>query len=158
MTMEIMGGYLDEAIEELGIIAKKTAETSNDKDYYTNYQVWELEESELQKLNDTPESEWKDGYGWYRSGEARKTEAKNFIVNGIPMIGFYNADTYFEWDYDEDDNQIQVDKDRIISFTNISNYYFEYLGISTEYNFVYFSTALAKLNNMKLSEFVDTYF
>lgn len=156
-TIEIMGGNLDLAIEELGVNATRVLETSNEEQYWITYQVWELEESELKKLNT---EEWKSEYGWWRRGEAQNGINKKFIVNGKEMIGHYNEDSFYETGYDDEtDEEFKLKPDeKIHEFNNFGHYFDEYMGLSTEYNYVYFSTLFAKLNNMKLSEFIKTYY
>lgn len=156
-TIEIMGGNLDLAFKELGIEAVKLVEINNKEQYWTPFQVWELDKAELSKVN---KDNWKDEYGWYRIGETMDNTKKTFIVNGKEMIGHYNEDSYLEMDFDDEtDEEIVLPPHKVVhDFDNFGEYFTEYLGLSTEYNYVYFSTLFAKLNNMKLSEFVKTYY
>ena len=156
--IEIMGGNLDLAIKELEINATKLIDFHSE-DYYINYQVWEMDRPELEKLNNCDNDEWIMEYGWYRIGEARTGITKTFIVNGKEMLGVYEENNMYETSYTDDDEPYYLEpNEKVHEFKNIARYYFDYVGISTEYNFVYFTTALAKLNNMKLSEFVAKYF
>jgi hypothetical protein len=55
---QIMGQGLDDAISDLHINAKKLVETPHNR-----FQVWEIEEKELDRLNSISDDDWKREWG-----------------------------------------------------------------------------------------------
>ncbi|MFS1518601.1 hypothetical protein V1503_19370 [Bacillus sp. SCS-151] len=149
---EILAIKIDLAISKLGINAEKTYEGED-------YQVWEMDETEYQRLCDVAEADWKDEYGMWRSstGSTMGNDVTEYNINSQVMLA---------WD---GEGRIQALKE-VGGNTNSDDYcygdreYFsllEYLceevGCSAPRNVVALAVDLAKYNNMKMSELFKKY-
>lgn len=135
--IEIMGGNLDKSFEELGIKASKIVETTD-----SEYQVWSMTENEFETLCSVPETDWKEDFGWWRSGRCiyEGSASVEYIVNGEKMLG-YESESSFTGN----------------EFTSYTNWLNEVMNLSTEKNVVIFAESLARDNGLKLSEFISKY-
>ena len=148
--MEIMGQNLDLAFKELGINATKVHQTVN-RDYEGEYQVWEVFGEDEEKLMNIKNEDWKDEYGWWRTGECMYggSATVEFTVNGHKMLGYKPERVYFD------------DEDEELYFQTEYNCYTDWLSgafdLGNAKNTVIFATSLAKDNEMSLAEFMKTY-
>ena len=78
MKIEILAsGGIKNAFKELGIEATRTYK-GTDKPYY---QIWELEKSDMHKMDEM--TEWPEHYGWWRyaKGSNMGTAYSIFTIN-----------------------------------------------------------------------------
>lgn len=134
--VEIMGGNLDKAFEQLGIKATKVVESES------GYQVWQLSEEDFNFIAGLKDEDWKDDFGWWRSGKCiyEGTASVEYLINGEFMLGY-------EIDH-------QGGTDVFDSYTDWLNYG---MNLSSDLNTVIFAESLASDNSMKLSEFIKKY-
>lgn len=146
--VEIVGKELDIAFAELGIKATKTHQTP-EREYKSEFQVWELPQSAYNKLIDIKDEDWKSNYGWWRTGRCiYEGEADvDYIINGQPMKGYASNAVY------EDEGEEVFDT----VFADFVDYMENAMDLTKNSNFVYFATSLATDNNMKISEFLKRY-
>ncbi|WEG18646.1 hypothetical protein PQ478_09205 [Alkalihalophilus pseudofirmus] len=138
--MQILGSNLTEALYELGATGTLQALTKVSDGQY--FEVWEISEPELVKLEKIPASEWKSSYGWWRYGHCIYEGSADFeyTVNGKVMKG-----------YEPQNNFIQSEFDSYLDWLeNVMN-------LSTETNIAIVAISLAQDNGMTLAEFMNTY-
>ena len=137
---EILAENLDLAIKELGIVAQKT--------YQGNlYQVWEMVDSEYEKLMFVPEEDWKDEYGMWRGSEGSimGNNLMDFKVNDKSLVGWERHTD------DEDEDFCQRE------YKTLLDYLCDEIGASTPKNVCALSVDLAKINHMSMGELFVTY-
>lgn len=154
MNKQIIGQNLDLAFKELPVEAVKMYE-SKENEFGSKYQVWELTESEYEKLEQVNDDSWKVEYGWWRNGGTNMdgSETLEFNINGNTMIGFKNE---YSW-YHSEDYLSELDEDEepsLPSYSNFSDWFEEYMGLSKSENLTYFAHSLAKYNKMSKAEFL----
>lgn len=94
MKVEILtSNGIKGAFKELNIAASRTYKSADD----VNFQVWEIEKSDVEKLEET--YEWHKGWGWwsYSKGNNLGSACDFFTVNNQFMIGWStlgSTDTY----------------------------------------------------------------
>ena len=139
--MEIIGSKLDLAFEELNIPATKTFNANDD-----SLQVWEIDDSEFNKLLIVSDDDWKVEYGWWRTGRSiyEGTADTEYTVNGNKMSGYTN-DNVDEYSLDE------------YNYDSYSDWLSNVMSLSTEKNISIHAYSLASDNNMTLTEFMKTY-
>lgn len=165
MKVEILaGGGIKTAFKELGIEATRTYK-GTDK---THYQVWEIEKSDMLKLDEM--SEWPDHYGWWRytKGSNMGTACSFFTVNGKELIawdGPYREDLRDDWD----DEPIEEKEYYHYSFKEyeeswkphkydtLSDYFCDELGASTPKNVCALSVDLARANGLTMAKLFEIY-
>lgn len=152
MTIQIIGQNLDVAFQELPIEAKKLYE-SKENEYGNKYQVWKLTESEHEKFGLVEEDDWKESYGWWRSGGCNQSPVfLDFTVNGKQMIGFKNEHS---WYHSEDClSELEEDEEPTLpSYSSFSDWFSEYMGLSKPENLAFFAHSLAEYNGLTIAEF-----
>lgn len=137
--IEILGSKLDKAFEVFGINARKTYQDPE-------YQVWEMDEKEYEKLNNVSDDDWKNDFGWWRKGNCiyEGTANADYVVNGLEMMG-----------YSRDDESKELHKGGI--YDNYTEWLSEVMDLGTIKNIAIFAISLAKDNNMTLAEFMYEY-
>jgi hypothetical protein len=138
-----MGQNLDKAIIDLKVDAKKLVETSKH-----HFQVWELEEKEVNKLDSV--SDWEQDYGWWRIAESQATGNRliEYKVNGKKMLGYTGL-----YDPDPKDNDTESWHD----FDSYQEWLSTIMNLSNDTNTVAVATSLAIDNHMSLAEFIKAY-
>ena len=165
MKVEILaGGGIKTAFKELGIKATRTYK-GTDK---THYQVWEIEKSDMLRLDEI--SEWPDHYGWwiYAKGSNMGTACSFFTVNGKELIawdGPYREDLRDDWN----DEPIEEKECYHYSFKEyeeswkphkydtLSDYFCDELSASTARNVCALAVDLAKANGLSLAKLFEIY-
>ena len=156
MSVQIIGGNLDLAFEELNILAVKKFEA--EQEYGGSIQVWELSNEELSKLNSVADDNWKFEYGWWRNGgtNCENDEQIEFVVNGEKMIGFKNEHSW----YHSDDYLEELDEGEepeLPEYSTFFDWFTEYYGLSKLENVAYFVHSLAEINELTKAEFFEKY-
>ena len=130
---EILGGDLELAFETLGVKAMKTFDGDQ-------YQVWQLEDEEFEKLDSSDENIWIDDWGWWRHSEGSNMGSvnKRFSINGH-WISAWGENSY---------------KNKYISLIEYINLE---LNLSSETNLCHLSVDLAKQNGLTLGELFNKY-
>ena len=152
-TVQIFGDGLRAAFEGTGIPAELKYETTKDLGPFEyHFEVWELTEENLEKLDAIPNYDWIDeGYGWYRHGErSQSPDGTVHIVNGHEMQG-----------YGLDDERLEMFQDKgqgPAIFKHVLDYIFRGEELSTETNIAITCNTLAQANNMTLADFMAKYY
>jgi hypothetical protein len=144
-----MGQNLDKAIVDLKVNARKLLETSK-----RHFQVWELEEKQLDKLDAVPDNDWKREWGWWRKAESCFTgnETINFMVRGREMKGYKNRF------YSDSDGTGEVNiVDKQYPYVSFQDWLFAIMNLSNDTNTVAVASSLAIDNHMTLAEFIEKY-
>lgn len=154
--IEILGGDLDKAFEELNINAVKTYEGDTQLDDLT--QVWEVEEVDFERLCNIDDEDWKDNWGWWRSAEGSNmyNELDDYIINNSKMIA-WDGDNRLEF---KEENEDGDEDDRWWfprEYSSLLGYLSEEIGASQPRNVCALVVDLAKMNNIKLSELLKKY-
>lgn len=112
MKIEILAtNGIKSAFKELGIQAAKTYKSTDN----FAYSVWEIEKTDLDKLQNPPV--WNKGWGWFAyGGKSKRGTAYDFLtINGEFLIGWNHnngPDTYDKLsDYLSDNLNIQTNDD-----------------------------------------------
>jgi len=143
---EILAGSLDSFIERSGINAmKKYAKDGR-------YQIWELEESEVDKLCQTNDDDYKNNE-WWRSADGSNMGAINrrFKINNH-YIKAWDGSSRIEM---EEENKHLPICDRFSApreYSGLSEYLCEEVGASQPRNVCALCVDLAKQNNISLAE------
>lgn len=127
---EILARGIDKAIDVLGICAQKTFDGRL-------HQVWEMSESEYNRLCDVPKDKWRDDWGYWRGSSGSNIDhakVDQFVINGIVINAF---------DCGKND-------DRGV-YKDIFEYACEETGASLLSNVTAVLMSVAKINNMRLS-------
>jgi len=157
--IEILGGFdLPKAFEYLGISGEKT--------YHGNSCcVWKLSESDFKILNDVPNADWKDEWGWWRYAKGCNITyypAHRFFVNNQIMLGFYEEDRLEYhikyWTKDGEMTKEEAIRDFFSTkYKGIRSYLCDEIGASTETNVCAIAVDLARINHMTLGELFSKY-
>lgn len=160
MKIEILAGDgINRAFKELGIDAKCT--------YYGNdtcqYQVWEIDKSDLQTLEYTVM--WQDNYGWWRfaKGSNMGTACSFFEVNNHELIawdGVRREDLRYDWDDEPDDEKKSYNYSykeyeefwKPHKYQTLLEYFCDELGASTASNVCALAVDLARVNGLSMAE------
>lgn len=165
MKVEILaGGGIKTAFKELGIEAIRKYRGVEKP----HCQVWELEKSDMQKMDEA--TEWPDHYGWWRyaKGSNMGTACSIFTVNGHELIawdGTRREDLRDEWDeepmeeravyhysYKEYEESCMPHE-----YDSLLTYFHEELGASTERNVCALAVDLARANGMTMAELFEKF-
>ncbi|WP_214889726.1 hypothetical protein [Exiguobacterium sp. s142] len=153
MMIQIFGDDLCAAFEENKIPAELKYKTIRELDRYEHgYEVWELTDENLRKLDAISDDVWSErNYGWYRYGErSQYPDGAVHIVNGHEMIGY---------SLDEDRLEIfQGDEKGHAIFKHVLDYIYSGEGLSTEKNIAITCITLSMANSMTLAEFMTKYY
>lgn len=146
--MQILGQNLDATFEKLEIQAVKVVETEKTK-YKDSYQVWELDELAMEKLESSGD-DWESKDGWWRFGGCIYEGAANveYTVNGYKMMGYESQNIYEElgeesWYQD--------------TFSAFEEFMATAMNLTNTSNFAYFAMSLARDNGLTLAEFMRKY-
>lgn len=165
MKIELLAGNgIKAAFKELGIQATRTYKSPKDYDY----QVWEIEKSDLKKLENV--TEWHNGWGWWRfaKGSNMGIPFDFFDVNGRELIAWPGArrdSLRDEWDEESMEEKEayhysfrEYEKTQMPhSYDNLLEYCCNELGASTETNICALAVDLARHNGMSLADLFKTY-
>ena len=135
MKIELLaGGGIKTAFNELGIDAAMVFRGSNKP----NYQIWEIEKSDLNKLEEAVD--WKDHYGWwtYAKRSNMGTAVDFFTVNNQFMIG---------WET-EDGND---------TYDSLGDYFTKGLGVNDHNEICALAVDLGRTNGMSLCKLFKTF-
>lgn len=173
--IEIMGGNLDKAFEELGIMATKTYQQTKGSEYQEVHQVWELIESDFEKISNFSEDDWHDDWGWWRSaiGSNMCNPTTIIKINGEDIKAWYEEERFNEYikDYlndimecnpnlnrgEEEQKLIKEYFEEELEYSNLLEYFCDELGASQPRNVCALAVDLAQMNNMKMSELFQNY-
>lgn len=152
MTIQIIGQNLDLGLKELSVKGIKMYE-SKANEYGSKFQVWQLTDSEYDKLSSVKESDWQSDYGWWRNtGCNHPLTFFKFNVNGENMVGFKNE---YHW-YHSEDCLAELEEDEteeVPPYSSFSEWFSEYMELSKPENLAYFAHSLAQHNGMTNAEF-----
>ena len=170
----LTGTKFENAVKELNLTANKTYKNDN-----LGYEIWEISDESLDKINTMPNEDWKDEeYGWYRystGSNIEEEDIRTIIINEKPIRAWINDvefEDYLEYAYedaeeaydmgdidhfptDEEFKEIFV-KERS-KYKNLTDYLCDMLGVSQVHNTLHITIDLAKLNNMTLAELWSNY-
>ena len=135
MKIELLcGGGIKTAFNELGIEATMTYRGSNKP----HHQVWEIEKSDLNKLEDAVG--WQDHWGWYAYTKRSNmgTAADFFTINGQFMIGWETNDKNDTYD-------------------SLDDYFTKGLGVHNHDEICALAVDLGRVNGMSLCKLFDTF-
>lgn len=139
-VMIVGGNGLDKAFSDLHIHASCLYHSKK----YPDYEVWELLPEDFEKIDFIKYEDWKQEWGWWRTGHCTLEGATDQIIfiNGKEMYAYAPR----------------------IDGKKLNDYYvdlFSYLSDAfcaiAPHNRTYFATSLAKDNNMTLDTFMRTY-
>lgn len=113
------------------------------------YEVWEVDEQDLQRIEQIPETNWSSDFGWYRCGNScfENTLPMIFIVNGKMMFGF-DGETTLE----ESDNNVKSRE-----YENLTAYLKHELGCSKVTNIACVCADIATKNMMTMANLFEEY-
>ena len=167
MKVEILaGGSIQNAFKALNIEAKRTYK-GTEKEYYQSYEIWEIEKSDMHKLEET---EWLDEYGWWRyaKGSNMGTAYGFFTVNGKELIawdGYKREDLRDEW-YDEPDEEkaeyhysFKEYEEAMYprDYMHLTEYMCQELGASQPKNICALAVDLARSNGLTMAQLFEKY-
>ena len=135
MKIEFLaGGGIKTAFNELGIEATMLFKGSNKP----HYQVWEIEKSDLSKLEEAPE--WKEHYGWWEYAKRSNmgTAVEFLTVNNQFMIG---------WETNDGND----------TYDSLSDYFTDGLGVKNNAEVCALAVDLGRTNGMSLSKLFRTF-
>ena len=162
-TIEIVGGEgIETALKELGIDANRTY--CDDR-----YEIWELSKKDFdEKLDNIPDSEWKDTWGWWRwtIGSNLEDEPRcEITINNSRLIAYYSM--YGLEDYIEEEREFRDDEEltddqlteEFLSkrYSSLTDYMQSMWGATTESNVAAIAISLARLNKMSLGQLFTEY-
>jgi len=136
--LEILAMELDSAVTDIGVLAKKAYQGKE-------YQVWELDKKEFEKLCRIPDEEWKDNWGMWRSAKGsnmRVPEDEYMINNHLILAWDGSARTEVE------DDEYYLDR----SYANLLEYFSNELGASQPRNVCALAIDLARANGITMAE------
>lgn len=147
MTVEILAESLEQAVIDLKLKAVKTFDSKE-------YQVWEIEEDDFERICSMKEKEWE--YEW---GMWRFAVGSNISCNPVHR---YNINGKYIRAYDGD-RRTDVEPDDIWwipprKYTGLLEYISEEFGASQPRNVCAICVDLAKLNGIKMSELFKKYY
>jgi hypothetical protein len=173
---EIIGEHMMPVFERIGIFPKNTYRGSIG--YWSNFEVWELTDNELQYLikhagEHISDKEWNEiapkGAWWrYAEGSNQGTPNEEFIINDLPLLAWrsesqvdYLTLMWVELPYEEraeyKDFEDYLDVWLPKYYNNILEYFSEEIGASTEKNICALVTDIAKYNNMSIADVFKIY-
>ena len=135
MKIELLcGGGIKTAFHELGIKATMTYKGSNKP----HYQVWEIEKSDLNNLEEA--TGWQDHWGWYAYVKRSNmgTAADFFTINGQFMIGWETNDKNDTYD-------------------SLNDYFTKGLGVHSHDEICALAVDLGRVNGMSLCKLFNTF-
>jgi len=149
-VIEILGGELDKAFEELNISAKKTYESKNIRhEYQEIYQVWELSDEDFKKICNLTEKDWKDDWGgWWRSAEGS---------NMCNPISRFNINHHYLKAWDSNNRLESLDYYRGREYEYLTEYMCDEIGASMEKNVCALAVDLARINGITMGELFRKY-
>lgn len=139
-VMIVGGNGLDKAFSDLHIHASCLYRSKKHPDY----EVWELMPEDFEKIDFISDEDWKDEWGWWRTGHCTLEGAtENLImVNGKPMYSY---------------SPLTPKENLTNDYSDFFEYLYKVFDLTTPYNRAYFATSLAKDNCMTLDEFMKIY-
>ena len=160
MKIEILAsGGIKNAFKELGIEATRTYK-GTDKPYY---QIWELEKSDMHKMDEM--TEWPEHYGWWRyaKGSNMGTAYSRFTINGQELIawdGPSREDLRDDWKDEPDSEKASFHYSykeyeefwKPHKYDCLTDYLSEELGCSQPGNVCALVMDLARYNGLSMSE------
>ena len=174
--VEIIGEHMMPVFEWLHIFPKNTY--CGAIGYWPHFEVWELNESELDKLIktfdfDIGDKDWnsiapEDTWWRYSEGSNQGTPNEEFIINGKSILAWrseakiddlkemwdeLSAEERIEYKDFEDYCDVWLPK----YYCNILEYFCEELGASNETNVCALVTDLAKYNNASVADVFKNY-
>lgn len=165
MKIELLcGGGIKTAFKELEINATRLYKGTEEP----YYQIWEIEKSDLKRLEEAPE--WPDHYGWWRfaKGSNMGTACDFFTVNGHELIaweGAHREDLRDNWNNEPDDEKEayhysfkEYEEDCMPhKYDTLLEYFCDELGASTESNVCALAVDLSRYNGMDLAKLFHTF-
>ena len=174
---EIIGEHMMPVFEWLHIFPKNTY--CGSVGYWSHFEVWELSESELDKLIktfdfDVGDEDWnniasEDTWWRYSKGSNQGTPNEEFIINGKP-IHAWRSELKIDglkkmWDEAPVKERLEYSNDfenycdiwLPKRYNDILEYLCEELGASTETNVCALVTDLAKYNNISIADIFKNY-
>lgn len=135
MKIELLcGGGIKTAFHELGIKATMIYKGSNKP----HYQVWEIEKSDFNKLEEA--IGWQDHWGWYEYAKRSNmgTAADFFTINGQFMIG---------WETNDKND----------TYNSLNDYFTKGLGVHGHDEICALAVDLGRVNGMSLCKLFNTF-
>lgn len=179
----LAGGTIQNAFEHFQIQAVCTYRMSKQRqlqyDFFVEeYQVWQLDDSNFEKLNAITEQTWNEeeeiwqashhqDFGWWRWTEGCNLKTKTIVtcyINGSKVKAYLMPDKFYDWYADvrqdfksEQEKQSAADSYLQLHTThdNFLTYCSYELGISTEKNLCAVATGLAQLNGLTMADFLQ---
>jgi len=150
---EILAGNMDNFIKQNGINSVKTHETKDGK-----YQVWELEDSELEKLCQTNDDDYKDS-DWWRSAEGSNqgNVHRRFKINNH-YIRAWDGESRIEM---EEENKTLPMDDRFTTareYGSLQEYLCEEIGASQPRNVCALCVDLANQNGISMAKLFKKFY
>lgn len=149
------GNGFENAAKDLGINAERTFKGDA-------YEVWKLDDDALDQLQDIPEGDWKDDWGWVRWNDGCNLEDHEpyalFKIGDFKILAWFsedrlNRDIELWCDDDSAEERSRVLKGFFTQqFCGLCDYCIQMWGASMVTNVTAITTGLAKLNDMTLSE------
>lgn len=152
-TVQIFGDELATVFKDNKIPAELKYKTTRELGRFEHgYEVWELSEEDLLKIDAIPDDVWSDkNYGWFRYGErSQYPQGAVHIVNGHEMIG-----------YEIEEERLEIFQEKCVGpaiFKHVLDYIYEGEGLSTEKNIAVTCITLSMANNMTLADFMTKYY
>ena len=153
--MEILAGHMDGYFKRTGIVAEKKWEGT----IYggSTYQVWQLNQKEFKKLNETKDESYQSNE-WWRSAEGSNmgTIEMRYKINGHYVKAW---DGEYRKQVEEENKTLPV-CDRYITeraYGRLTEYFCDEIGASLERNVCALAVDLAKQNNMTMAELFAKY-
>lgn len=145
--MQVFGAMLEEAIKTLGIEAKLLYQTKDVSRGKPQFEVWEIDDENIKKLNDSDDELWHDFEGWYRITK-RDTGSitELYSVNERSMYGYPMKAVF------------TLPPVKEMTFDNFFTYLVLAENIYEETDIAGTATALAEANDLTLADFMHKYY
>ncbi len=147
MTVEVLAESLEQAVIDLKLKAVKTFDSKE-------YQVWEIEEDDFERICNIKENEWKKEWGMWRyalGSNMACTIPKRYNINRKHIKAFdgmnrSDSDSGFDDGYHPR------------RYSDLLEYLSKEIGASQPRNVCAICVDLAKINGIKMSELFKKYY
>lgn len=145
--MQVFGASLEKAIATLGVEGEMLYQTKDVSIGKPQFEVWEIDEENIAKLNASNDADWNDFNGWYRIAKRDTAGATElYSVNERSMYGYPTS------------AKVTVPSAAGLSFDNFFAYLVLSENIFVEDDIAATANALAEVNDLSLADFMHKYY
>lgn len=159
---QIIGNDLDVVMKDFGLDAKLVYKTPQiDRFRWSlKLEVWEMSDTDAEKLFAITDDEWTYDYAWFRTGACNPGAAtETYLVNGEEMLGlepFGDDDSWVNDMYPDEEDEEEDDSPQ--KYLHFMDYMEDNQKLTAERNVVVIANGLAEANDMTVAEFLHKYY